>query len=1006
MKTSSVTATTSVVALALLAPLSLSSATPGAESVRDLGTLGGTTSRAVAVDGDVAVGWSEVLPGSTLHHAFAIDLADPDAPMRDLTPTNLGSSEATAVDGSTVVGWMQTPGGARHAFAYDLAAAVPTPTDLGSLGGDSTALGVDGSTVVGWSQAEPGGPHHAFATDLGATDPTPLDLGDGDAVDVNGDLVAVDEKTTGYLYRLSGPSAGRLDVIVPSDTSEMGAAPGAVNGGVAVGAAWDAAAGTPTAFAYDADAVTPAVRIPVLGPSPSTATDVSGDLVVGWTGTGTARRARALDLSTTDPALDLGAWTPVAVDGTIAVGNGTVGTSYAVNLGHPSPSAKQLPPLSSEGGTVATDVSGDRVVGSAKMSSGNRHATAWTVFQGATLTVGLDRTGITYGGSATLTGQLTVAADRPLSGREVDVYYRANGATAWLRGARLTTGASGRVRIDVSPHRNIDYQLRFAGDATAEPVASATQSLAVHPRVTGSLTDATVRPGVDVDLVGKVRPTRTVTLQRYDDSGWHDVRSKSPTAKGTYAFDVPTERAGAAWFRTLVKGSRYYTTAASKLRNLYVRKPVPVSAVRDLPNVVVILTDDQKVDTLAHMAKVQRLLVDKGVRYSRASVTIPSCCPSRVAILTGKFARHTGVYQNGGVHGGWGTFHRLGEERRTIALALQRRGYRTAMFGKYLNFYGQLAPFGYRPPGWDRFIVGLTPNGGGYYDYKLSNGQVLGHDAADYSADVQSDQSVQFIRSTPAGRPLFLMLTPSAPHVPFVPAPRYAGHWEGRLGPFHPASLDDDMSGKPLWMQSLVKPSQEEIDSVRAVQQDMLMSVDDQVQAVVAALRDTGRLHHTLILFTSDHGFMWGEHRWMAKDVPYTPSDAVPFVIRWDGHTARGTVDDRLALNVDIAATIARVTGTSFSSDGANVLGSWRRPGFVLEQMGTASIGRPAYCGWRGARYWFVQYDDGEQELYDVQRDPDELHNLADDPAYASLKASLLAKTRDGCVPTPPDFSW
>lgn len=996
--------------LALLVPSQLT-ASGGAEAVRDLGTLGGTTSRAVAVDGDIAVGWSEIVPGSPLRHAFAIDLADPDATMTDLTPTSLGGSEATAVDGSTVVGWTETPGGGRHAFAYDLSAAAPLAEDLGSLGGDSAATAIDGSTVVGWSQTTSGGPHHAIATDLSDSNPSMTDLGDGEAVDVAGDLVAVEDTTattgtTGYLYRLAGPSAGRLDIIVTSDSSEIGAAPVAVSDGVAVGAAWDAADGTPTAFAYDADAVTPAIRIPVLGPSPSAATGVSGDLVVGWTGTGPDRRARALDLAASDPPLDLGGWTPVAVDQTVAVGNGAGGTAYAVNLGRPAPAAKVLPVLSSNGGTVTTDVSGDRVVGTAKTSSGSRHATAWTVFQGTTLTAALDRTAVTYGGSAMLTARLTVATDQPLTGRPVDVYYRAAGTSSWLRGARLTTGAAGMVRIAVSPHRNIEYQLRFAGDATAQPVGSAVQSLSVRPRVTGTLTDPTVRPGVDVDLVGSVQPVRTVTLQRYNQNGWHDVRSKTPASTGRYAFDVPTERRGAAYFRTLVRGSRSYATGASPLRNLYVRNPVAASAVKGLPNVVVILTDDQRVETMERMAKVQRLLVDKGVRYSKASVTIPSCCPSRVAILTGRFARHTDVYQNGGAHGGWGTFHSLGEEKQTIALALQRRGYRTGMFGKYLNFYGQLAPFGYRPPGWDRFIAGLTPNGGGYYDYQLSNGRVLGHSPSDYSADVQSRQSVDFIRSTPAGRPLFLMLTPSAPHVPFVPAPRYVGAWEGRLGPFHPASLDDDMSGKPLWMQSLVKPSQEEIDSVRAVQQDMLMSVDDQVQAVVAALRDSHRLHHTLILFSSDHGYLWGEHRWMAKDVPYTPADAVPFVVRWDGHTAPGTVDDRLALNVDIAATIARATGTSFSSDGTSVLGWWRRPGFVLEQMATPSIGRPAYCGWRAANHWFVQYADGEQELYDVQADPDELHNLADDPAYASLKADLLAKTRENCVPTPPGFSW
>jgi N-acetylglucosamine-6-sulfatase len=121
------------------------------------------------------------------------------------------------------------------------------------------------------------------------------------------------------------------------------------------------------------------------------------------------------------------------------------------------------------------------------------------------------------------------------------------------------------------------------------------------------------------------------------------------------------------------------------------------------PSVVVILTDDQRTDSLLAMPSVRRLLVDQGTRFTRALVPTSICCPSRSAILTGLYSHDNGVWANGGKNGGWRAFHRLGNERRTIATTLHRAGYRTALVGKYLNGLGHWAPVGYRPPGWDRF---------------------------------------------------------------------------------------------------------------------------------------------------------------------------------------------------------------------------------------------------------------------------------------------------------------
>ena len=121
--------------------------------------------------------------------------------------------------------------------------------------------------------------------------------------------------------------------------------------------------------------------------------------------------------------------------------------------------------------------------------------------------------------------------------------------------------------------------------------------------------------------------------------------------------------------------------------------PVSVGALtRTNPDVVVILTDDQRTDTLLSMPSVRRLLVDRGTRFTEAHVPNSLCCPSRSTILTGLYSHDTGVWTNGGPNGGWLAFVKHGNEKRTIAVNLQRAGYRTALIGKYLNAYGHYAP--------------------------------------------------------------------------------------------------------------------------------------------------------------------------------------------------------------------------------------------------------------------------------------------------------------------------
>jgi arylsulfatase A-like enzyme len=118
-----------------------------------------------------------------------------------------------------------------------------------------------------------------------------------------------------------------------------------------------------------------------------------------------------------------------------------------------------------------------------------------------------------------------------------------------------------------------------------------------------------------------------------------------------------------------------------------------------------------------------------------------------------------------------------------------------------------------------------------------------------------------------------------------------------------------------------------------------------------------------------------------------------------------GKVDGRLALNVDIAGTIANAASASMSTDGLDLLGTRKRKGFVLEAM-PGYRERPAYCGWRTKDRMYVQWADGRAELYDYRNDPQEMHNLAGQPEVAGIEARMRANARNACVPEPPGFDW
>jgi N-acetylglucosamine-6-sulfatase len=425
------------------------------------------------------------------------------------------------------------------------------------------------------------------------------------------------------------------------------------------------------------------------------------------------------------------------------------------------------------------------------------------------------------------------------------------------------------------------------------------------------------------------------------------------------------------------------------------------------PNIVLVLTDDQSFDSLPHdppvMPALQAMMqdpTDHWIRFPNAFINTPLCCPSRATILTGRYSSHTGVQNN--FEGG------LFDDTSTVATWLHDAGYETALIGKYLNGY----PFGYAPyvpPGWDRWLVRKQSGQGSlYYDYVLEDQGfpvVHGDEPGDYSTDVYASAAVSFLRSAPADRPFFLEIAPSAPHRPWTPAPGDVGAYADMPIATPPSVGEPDVSDKPAWVRRLPEPDAARLAQLRSLHErsfETLRAVDRLVATVVRTLRERGLLNRTVIVFLTDNGFSFGEHRWVSKACPYEECVRTPFLVRFPG--ASPHVDEHIVSNVDLAPTFAELAGTRPARpvDGRSLVPllegrpvpSWRT-GVLLQYVGDRHV--PAWWAIRTTGFLYVEYATGERELYDLMGrigppDPFELDNRAADPAYAIVLARLAAR--------------
>jgi N-acetylglucosamine-6-sulfatase len=166
-------------------------------------------------------------------------------------------------------------------------------------------------------------------------------------------------------------------------------------------------------------------------------------------------------------------------------------------------------------------------------------------------------------------------------------------------------------------------------------------------------------------------------------------------------------------------------------------------------------------------------------------------------------------------------------------------------------------------------------------------------------------------------------------------------------------------------------------------------------------------------VFTSDNGMSWGEHRWTSKEVPYEESAAVPLVVRYDAVVSDPRTDGRhLLVNIDLAPTFAQIAGVSAPGiEGRSFLpllgdpsAAWR-DAFLMEHLGYEDQRLPTFCGVHTIRYVFVEYGTGEEELYDLRRDPLELRNRTASARYSDERRTLARRLLDLCSPPPPGFT-
>jgi N-acetylglucosamine-6-sulfatase len=407
------------------------------------------------------------------------------------------------------------------------------------------------------------------------------------------------------------------------------------------------------------------------------------------------------------------------------------------------------------------------------------------------------------------------------------------------------------------------------------------------------------------------------------------------------------------------------------------------------PNVVFILCDDLRKGALGseghpfaktpHIDRIGR----EGMTFTNTFITTPVCSPSRASFLTGQYAHTHGVRKNT-------RYEELSHQLVTFPRLLHDAGYETAYVGKW-----HMGQDDTPRPGFDRWVS--FKGQGEYYDPQLNvDGKQTR--AKGYATDVLTDYAAEFVRR-PHPKPFLLYLAHKAPHGPFRTAERHKTLYAGRpISRAPSAAAVPDVKNKPALKRYTDKPITDE--NIRN-QLRMLTAVDEGVGRLFQALEETGQLDNTVLVFSSDHGYFWGEHGLTEKRLAYDEALKVPFLVRYPKSVAPGAKNERFVQSIDLAPTLLELGGAPIPAhiQGRSLVPllkgqappDWRTS-VLAEFEPTTQEPFPAWQAVRTAHWKYIHYlgaGEGLDELYDLEADPHELKNLAGEPGARAARKKM-----------------
>lgn len=431
------------------------------------------------------------------------------------------------------------------------------------------------------------------------------------------------------------------------------------------------------------------------------------------------------------------------------------------------------------------------------------------------------------------------------------------------------------------------------------------------------------------------------------------------------------------------------------------------------PNVVLFLLDDMRPDEMRFLPRTRAWLASNGVNYQRAMSPHPLCCPARSGMLTGQYGQNNGVHHNQGPAGG---FPSLIDPDDNVGTWAQARGYRTSYVGKFLNGYRATTlpdgGFGYpRLAGWDRWDP-LVKDVYAYTRGVFYNGDEF----IDRYVTSETRQRTRKALNASGDSPFFMWVNHTAPHKaqprrggkedvasegaawdPPRYQKKYADNYR-RLVPAwirSPAFNESDLTDLPADMQTSAV-SREQMLTLARARARALRSVDDSIMGTLTDLERKGKLQDTYVVFTSDNGYQFGEHRYAGKNLMFNESLRIPLYVSAPDRAA-GTVSTPVTL-LDLTASIAEWTGSTPTRriDGLALDRAGERD-TILIQSGNRIDPATDFWSYRGVRtdrYLFAAPPDGGLGvLFDSERDPHQLTNRYADPAYVRVREELERRT-------------